>query len=79
MKVTGLVSILLCLAACATQPPTGVAGKKEAEVDRNCLRDTGTRIKNHRGCVAGRVYTAEELDATGAQTINDALRRLPGR
>lgn len=66
------------LGACASKPAE-VAGEKATEVDRNCLRDTGTKIKDRAGCVEGRVYTAEELDATGAGTIGDVLKKLPLR
>ena len=51
--------------------------------DRNCLKQTGTRIapradRNGRKCanVVGRVYTRDDLDRTGAVDLADALRRL---
>lgn len=60
--------------------------RAKAEVDRNCLRQTGTRIrdraatdgKGRKGCVAanGRVYTREDIDRTGQTDIAEALRQL---
>ncbi|RNF82664.1 hypothetical protein [Montanilutibacter psychrotolerans] len=54
------------------------------EVDRNCLRHTGSRLiqreqkKGKRGCAPmnGRVYTREDIDRTGRTDIADALRVL---
>jgi hypothetical protein len=66
------------LGACASKP-TDVADEKATEADRRCLRDTGTKIKDRAGCVEGRVYTAEELETTGAATVGDALKKLPSR
>lgn len=41
-----------------------------------CMQ-TGSRLPRKGGCVnaAGQVVTREELDATGAMTLGDALRR----
>ncbi|WP_157489191.1 MULTISPECIES: hypothetical protein [unclassified Lysobacter] len=60
--------------------------QSKAEVDRNCLRQTGTHIrdrsasngKGRKGCVAanGRVYTREDIDRTGQTDIAEALRQL---
>ena len=51
--------------------------------DRNCLKNTGTRItpradRNGRKCanVTGRAYNRDDLDRTGAVDLADALRRL---
>ena len=51
--------------------------------DRNCLKNTGTRItpradRNGRKCanVVGRAYSRDDLDRTGAVDLADALRRL---
>jgi hypothetical protein len=47
--------------------------------DRNCLRDTGSLIKPKPGqClpVAGRSYSKEDIDRTGARTLGPALRDL---
>lgn len=55
----------------------------EANHDRHCLRDTGTRIKrrDRRGCTPGigESYTGEELRQTGANTTAEALRLLSPR
>jgi outer membrane cobalamin receptor len=64
------------LAGCASAP-TEVA--KEAEVDRACVRDTGTRIEQPEGkCVAspGRVYTREDLERSGGIGTGEALKRI---
>ena len=59
-----------------------VARKDEA-ADRNCLKETGSRIaprpdSKGRKCVnaTGRSYTKEDMDRTGAIDLQDALRRL---
>jgi hypothetical protein len=54
---------------------------REQEVDRNCLKETGTRIRARaadRRCsaFAGRVYTREDITRTGEVDIAQALRRL---
>lgn len=54
----------------------------QRDADRNCLRQTGTRIiarhKDVRHCVPqhGRVYTRDDLDRTGEVDIARALRKL---
>lgn len=58
--------------------------KKPGLDDRNCLRDTGTRISsrtaNHkdRKCTGanGRSYSRNDLQHTGEVDIADALRKL---
>lgn len=53
---------------------------KVAKDDRNCIRHTGSRIKtkDKDRClpVAGRSYSREDIDATGATDVADALSRL---
>jgi hypothetical protein len=47
--------------------------------DRNCVRDTGSLIKPKPGqClpVAGRSYSKDDIDRTGARTLGPALRDL---
>jgi hypothetical protein len=69
------------LAACAATPPTPdtVVGRTAATAPRfNCLT-TGTRIPLKDGeCanVAGRAYTQDDLQRTGAIDPAEALRRL---
>ncbi len=60
----------------------------EAEVDRNCLRYTGSRLstrqldeqleREDKDCVIanGRVYTREDILRTGQTELSDALRML---
>jgi len=55
-----------------------------ADVDRHCLRETGTMIRSRRAkadgrCIsyqAGRVYTNEDLRNTGQIDVVQALRTL---
>lgn len=70
-------------AAAATTP--GAASEtpapREPQVDRNCLRDTGTRIRARAGerrctAFAGRVYSREDIEGTGEVDLASALRRL---
>jgi hypothetical protein len=47
--------------------------------DRACLRDTGSLIKPKPGqClpVAGRSYSKDDIDRTGARTLGPALKDL---
>lgn len=61
--------------------------KADAKVDRYCIQETGTRIKatgkantdaQRKACTAGRgrVYTRQDIDATGRVDLADALRAL---
>ena len=54
------------------------ADARRARLDRFCPDATASRIKRQRGSCnsAGRVYTREDLDRTGAITVNEALTRL---
>lgn len=55
---------------------------KDELADRNCLRETGSRViradRTGRKCAmaAGRAYTREDLDRTGEVDLADALRKL---
>ena len=72
----------------STEPaaPAKAPPREEAEVDRLCLRETGTMIrprankaKGRAGCPSihsGRVYTQEDLRSTGEIDMADALRKL---
>lgn len=76
-KLLSVGSLALALGACAGQPAQ--VAEKKAEVDRNCLRETGTRIKLREDQCApdrGRVYTNDDLQRTGAQTLNEAISRV---
>lgn len=68
--------------------PADTAKAKEdgarADVDRHCLRETGTMIRSRRAkadgrCIsyqAGRVYTNDDLRNTGQIDVVQALRTL---
>lgn len=80
MKALLLMCMLLGLGACASQPRDEAAAKEGATTDdpeQHCLRETGTKIKNDKRCVHGRVITAEEMEQSGATTVDEVLKRLP--
>lgn len=68
----------------AAQPaPKDQVARKDEVTDRNCLKETGSRLATRpdskgRKCVnaTGRSYTKEDMDRTGAIDLHDALRRL---
>lgn len=59
---------------------TKVTGDNARPNDRNCLRETGTRIvrRDKQECVNanGKSYDREDIDRTGAVDVADALQRL---
>ena len=63
-----------------TPEVTTVAADHAKAPDRHCLPDTGTRIRKDgkTACVysAGKWYTHEDIERTGATNIADALRML---
>lgn len=71
-------------AAATAQPaPNDEVAKKDEVTDRNCLKETGSRLvprpdSKGRKCInaTGRSYTKEDVDRTGAIDLKDALRRL---
>lgn len=87
-----LLSVLLVAAAApavaaepapaAREAPPAASAERDREfADRNCLRETGTRIRARnaeRRCTAfaGRVWTREDLGRTGHVDIASALRTL---
>jgi hypothetical protein len=89
MKCTlwiGLMVVAGVTAGCATD----VADQKfasnasrETQAQAYCVRDTGSRIKVKEGeCrngAAGRTYSREELETTGAMTPGEALKKLDPR
>lgn len=92
----GLAAASAASAAVAAEPPeppepaaapeaeAGRAVEQDRDVDRNCLRHTGSLLLHSRRARAekrcapafGRVYTQDDLRMTGAVDIADALRRL---
>jgi hypothetical protein len=88
MKRTLAVSLLaaaLALAAgCATTPPAErqvAASATKPASTALCVQETGSRIKQKPGeCIgAGRTYSQEDLERTGAFTSAEALEKLdPG-
>ena len=70
-------------ATTTAQPAPKDVAKKDEVSDRNCLKETGSRLaprpdSKGRKCVnaTGRSYTREDMDRTGAIDLQDALRRL---
>ena len=79
LRSLAVAAVLAGVAGCASQPAETAQNKAEAQ--KNCLRDTGSRIKPKAGqerCVnaPGKVYTAEDLEQTGAATVSEALQQL---
>lgn len=67
----------------AQPAPKDEVAKKDEATDRNCLKETGSRLaprpdSKGRKCVnaTGRSYTKGDLDSTGAIDLKDALRKL---
>lgn len=65
------------------QPASRDESAKDDVSDRNCLKETGSRLaprpdSKGRKCInaTGRAYTKQEMDSTGAIDLKDALRRL---
>lgn len=56
------------------------ATDKKPLSDKNCVRETGTRIAARDGkqerCMPGRVYSKDDIDRTGQTNLADALRTL---
>ncbi|MBN8736905.1 MAG: hypothetical protein J0H27_11635 [Xanthomonadales bacterium] len=70
-------------AATAPQPAAQTQTAKQRAVppldSRNCIRDTGSRIPPPKGqClpVAGRSYSQQDIQRTGALTTGQALQML---
>ena len=60
----------------ASSQPVVSAAKKEPH---NCLKETGSRIKQKEGeCVGvpGQVLDKDDIDRTGAVSTADAIRKL---
>lgn len=70
--------------AVASAEPAAAVSAKAAVVDRQCLRETGSRIqprknaKGERACLplSGRSYSRDELQRTGKTDVAEALRVL---
>ncbi|MET0582240.1 MAG: hypothetical protein ABWZ08_09735 [Pseudoxanthomonas sp.] len=68
--------------AAATTADQDKPDAREDTNDRNCLRHTGSRLiradSKGRQCAmaAGRSYSKEDIDRTGAFDLQDAIRRL---
>ncbi|RUL73949.1 hypothetical protein [Dyella choica] len=63
----------------ASQPSKAVTRSPLKPGDRGCIRDTGSLLKPKPGeClpVAGRSYSKQDIDATGATSLAPALERL---
>jgi hypothetical protein len=67
----------------AAQPAPKHKVAKDEVSDRNCLKETGSRLaprpdSKGRKCInaSGRAYTKEDVDRTGAIDLKDALRKL---
>lgn len=50
-------------------------------VERACVRETGTRLRNHarqeyERCLAGRSFDRDDIDRTGEMDLARAIRKL---
>jgi len=70
-------------AATAQPAAKDEVAKKDDVSDRNCLKETGSRLapttdRKGRKCInaSGHAYDKDEIDRTGATDLKDALRRL---
>lgn len=63
-----------------TQADVVITGAHKPAPDRNCLKQTGSLIvrREKEACInaAGRSYSREDIDRTGARDLADALQRL---
>ncbi len=80
----GASTMLLAQNAPASPPSAGSSGQKQAARpdDRNCIRDTGSRIPVKKGqClpVNGRSYSQQDLQRTGEPELARALQKLDPR
>lgn len=82
-----LLSAAMPAFAQVAAPAAGTAAaraRQDAHVDRFCPSETGTRIRTRKvdaqgrctSAVSGRVYTQDDLRATGQTDIANALRML---
>lgn len=57
-----------------------IAAETDADEDRRCLTETGSRIRDEDGrrcdAQAGDAYDRDDIDRTGAGTTAEALRKL---
>ncbi len=77
--VIGACLAVALATGCATRP---AADKAVAANDRQCIRDTGTRIQDpDRKCVdqPGSAYTQRDIQSTGEIDTAAALKRLDPR
>lgn len=89
------IAALIGISACAMpqhragSSASGMASQGMGEIDRYCVKHTGTRlmVEDDRAdktrtfrdaCVdaGGRVYTREQIESTGEVDLADALRKL---
>lgn len=78
LSAIGASSVALAQHAPAA-PVQPEAGQASHASDRNCIRDTGSRIRVKKGqClpVAGRSYSQQDLQRTGETDLGSALQKL---
>lgn len=75
-------SLAMLAAGCAAAPEMSEPERTRLALEKSrieCPRETGTRIHRADGscpAVPGRVFTIEDLERTGAGTVDEALRML---
>jgi hypothetical protein len=74
------IASVLIFAACAATTPGARPSVAAAAVtqNRDCLNQTGSRIatKNPDCTAVGRSYSSDDIDRTGAATVDEALRLM---
>lgn len=80
----GASTVLLAQDSPISPPSAGSSGQQHAARpdDRNCIRDTGSRIpvkKGHCLSVNGRSYSQQDLQRTGEPGLGRALQKLDPR
>lgn len=83
MLIPAGVALLLASASVAAEDAATQAPgdpRTEPQESSSCLKETGSRIKptEDQPCInaAGRAYTREDIERTGATTTAEALRKL---
>jgi len=83
LLVVSCLAAALGIGACATHPaPVSERTAQNTPANPNCIRDTGTMIKQPEGTcrnVPGASYTQEDIQRTGEAETGKALLKLDPR
>lgn len=72
-----IIASALILGACAGEQTRTTSATQEP-AKAGCVSETGTRIEKQKGqgCEAGRTYTREDLERSGAISTGEAIKRV---